>query len=322
VTAPTASCRVPAAPVDLARVARHVAGAVRLDPGRSRLWWAAHTPDGPGTLAVERAGDDIGFTGWGPGGEWMVAQGPAVLGWCDDAEAFRPPAGVVAELWRRRRTPLTVGRTDRVFDAVLEAVLGQKVQTALAHRSLRRIVAAIGEPAPGPVELTMYPIPQRLAELSSASLHGFGVERKRADTLRRAAREAGRLEGAGRQGPDELDRRLRALPGIGPWTSALVRATALGDADAVPVGDFHIPNTVCWALAGEARGDDDRMLELLEPYRPHRGRVVALLEATVRAAPRFGPRLECLPVDHFERAGTRLRDRGPRGSAESARRRS
>ena len=66
---------------------------------------------------------------------------------------------------------------------------------------------------------------------------------------------------------------------------------ALGDSDAVSVGDYHLPNLVSWALAGEPRGDDDRMLELLEPYRGQRGRVVRLLERGVRHAPRYGPRL-------------------------------
>ncbi|MGZ4152311.1 MAG: DNA-3-methyladenine glycosylase 2 family protein, partial [Actinomycetota bacterium] len=83
-----------------------------------------------------------------------------------------------------------------------------------------------------------------------------------------------------------------ALPGIGPWTVAGVARLALGDTDAVSVGDFHLPNTVCWALAGEPRGTDERMLELLEPYRGQRGRVQRLLEAGKISAPAYGPRME------------------------------
>ena len=83
--------------------------------------------------------------------------------------------------------------------------------------------------------------------------------------------------------PDAARRRLRALPGVGAWTAAEVTALALGDADAVSVGDFHLPHVVSWALAGERRGSDERMLELLEPYRGHRGRVIRLLLAGVRA---------------------------------------
>jgi 3-methyladenine DNA glycosylase/8-oxoguanine DNA glycosylase len=84
--------------------------------------------------------------------------------------------------------------------------------------------------------------------------------------------------------------RLRAYPGIGPWTAAEVTLRALGDPDAVSVGDFHLPNVVAFALAGEPRGDDARMLELLEPWRGHRARVVRLLEAGGIEAPKYGPR--------------------------------
>ena len=61
--------------------------------------------------------------------------------------------------------------------------------------------------------------------------------------------------------------------------------------DAVSVGDYHLPNVVAWALASEARADDARMLELLEPYRGQRGRVIRLLEASGIGAPRFGPKM-------------------------------
>lgn len=300
--------------VDLRRVSRDIYGTTRLEADGRTLWWAAHTPDGPGTLRLSStaAGRAPAVSAWGPGAEWMQAQAPRLLGADDDPGAFRPPAGVVRDLWRRHG-PVAFGRTDRVFDATLESVLGQKVQTALARRSLRLLTASLGEPAPGPVPLRLYPHPHRLAELGSAGLHRFGVERKRADTLVRVAREAERLETAGAAGPAALDARLRSVRGVGVWTSALVRAAALGDADAVPVGDFHVPHAIVWALTGRPRGSDAEMLELLEPFRPHRGRVVALLMGTVGPAPRFGPRLECLPVDHFDRPDAWFRDRSPFG---------
>jgi 3-methyladenine DNA glycosylase/8-oxoguanine DNA glycosylase len=96
---------------------------------------------------------------------------------------------------------------------------------------------------------------------------------------------------------DEAKARIGRLPGIGPWSVAEVARTALGDADAASVGDFHLPNLVAWALAGEARGTDARMLELLEPYRPHRGRAQLLLEATGIHTPAFGPRMEVRAID-------------------------
>ena len=85
--------------------------------------------------------------------------------------------------------------------------------------------------------------------------------------------------------------RLTSIPGIGPWTAGEVAVRALGDVDAVSVGDFHLPNVVAYALAGEPRASDARMLELLEPYRGHRAIVIRLLELSGIQAPRYGPRL-------------------------------
>lgn len=98
--------------------------------------------------------------------------------------------------------------------------------------------------------------------------------------------------------PGEAARaRLEALLGIGPWTAAETARIALGDPDAVTVGDYRLPNLVSWALAGEPRGDDRRMLELLEPYRVQRGRVQRLLEASGISAPRYGPHIAARAIE-------------------------
>lgn len=133
------------------------------------------------------------------------------------------------------------------------------------------------------------PDPEAVKRLPYYDLHGYGLERTRAETLIRVSKKAGYLE-AGRDEPAvELERRLRRLKGVGSWTSSTV-AMRLGNADAVPVGDYHLPNLVSWALAKEPRGTDERMLELLEPFRPHRARVVRLLSLGVGHAPRYGPK--------------------------------
>jgi 3-methyladenine DNA glycosylase/8-oxoguanine DNA glycosylase len=148
-----------------------------------------------------------------------------------------------------------------------------------------------GEPAPGPAGLRLPPRPAALARLPYHELHRVGIERKRADTIRRVAREAGRLDPMAPLGPVAVKARLESIVGVGPWTSAEVGAVALGDPDAVSVGDYHLPNLVAWALAGEPRADDTRMLELLEPYRGQRGRVQRYLEVGRVTAPRYGPRM-------------------------------
>src|SRR6185437_2870199 len=122
------------------------------------------------------------------------------------------------------------------------------------------------------------------------ALHRFGIERRRAETVIRAARSARRLEEITAMEMPAAYARLLAFPGVGAWTAAKVAMVALGDADAVPVGDYHLPHSIGYALEGTARSSDERMLQLLEPYRGHRARVIRLITIAGIGAPRFGPR--------------------------------
>jgi len=179
-----------------------------------------------------------------------------------------------------------------VFHEILVAVLGQRVTAGEAMRAWRALCRAASSPAPGPMELLLPPDPAVLGAQPYWWYHRFGVDRHRAETIIRMARRASRLDSLAVAGatPADVAAHLRLHAGIGPWTVGKVVGSALGDPDAVCEGDFHLPNTVAWALAGEPRADDARMLELLEPYRGQRGRVVRLLELSGMAAPKFGPR--------------------------------
>lgn len=270
-----------------ARVLRGASWAVR--PGDDGWWWATRTPDGPGSLRLQRAGGRwVEAEAWGPGAAWLLEQAPRLLGTDDDLTGWQPD-GELDRLWRRRPDPLP--RTDRLWDALVAAVLGQKVQATLARRSFAAMARRLGEPAPGPCPMAILPPPAVVAGAGYAALHPLGVERKRAEVLRRAARELPRLEAHAGGPAAPLPARLRAVPGIGPWTAALVTAEVVGDPDAVPVGDLHLPHLVSWALAGEPRGTDERMLELLAPYAGHRWRVLRLLRASGISAPRYAHRL-------------------------------
>jgi 3-methyladenine DNA glycosylase/8-oxoguanine DNA glycosylase len=130
-----------------------------------------------------------------------------------------------------------------------------------------------------------------LAALPYWAYHPLGLERRRADVIRRVASRASWLEAAAALSPSDAMARLRSLDGVGPWTMAETLRTASGDPDAVSVGDYHLPSLVGWALAGERRADDARMLQLLEPYAGQRARVARLLELSGLRTPRRGPRM-------------------------------
>ena len=153
-----------------------------------------------------------------------------------------------------------------MLEALVPAVLEQKVLGKEARRAWRQLLHWHGLPAPGPAPAGMrvFPPAATWRSIPSFDWHRAGVEAVRARTIAGAAFVAGRLEAAAATPGADFDRMLRSLPGIGPWTSAEVRQRACGDADAVSVGDYHLPTVVGWTLAGEP-ADDERMLELLAP---------------------------------------------------------
>jgi 3-methyladenine DNA glycosylase/8-oxoguanine DNA glycosylase len=288
---------------------RHGNGDPTVRLGRRAAIRAARTPDGPATLHLRLEGSSVSAEAWGPGRDWALETAPELLGALDDPTALRPVDPVVAGL-HRRLAGLRMPRTNGVWEAVLPAILEQKVTGREARSSFRRIVRAWGEPAPGPFAanapggrsaapfgVRLLPAPERIAATPAYAFHRFGVEARRADVIRAVARIGTRLNASARDEPETTRRRMRAIPGIGAWTEAEVARVAFGDADAVSVGDFHVPSAIAWALASEPRADDARMLELLEPYLGQRGRVQLLVEIGGPPLPRYGPRM---PVRSIE----------------------
>jgi hypothetical protein len=255
------------------------------------LWRTARTPLGPGTLRLARAEDGVSARAWGPGAEWLVDGVPDLLGASDDPSGFVPQHPVIAQTWRRLPL-LRFGSTRLVFELVVPAVLEQRVTGVEARRSWRVLLQRFGEPAPGPAPAGMYvfPAPQTWRRIPSWEWHRANVDPGRARTVIAAAAVAHRLDEALTLPRDDRLRRLRAVAGIGEWTAAEVAQRAWGDADAVSVGDFHLPALVGWALAGRPV-DDAGMLELLACYPGHRQRAVRLVERSGVRQPAFGPKL-------------------------------
>lgn len=256
------------------------------------VWRTSLLRSGPVTQRLVQAGPrDVVVDLWGPGARESADAVPALLGEDDDATGFVPPAPVVEA--HRRNPGVRIPRSGRVLEALVPAVLEQRVQTVTAHHAWAWLVGRHGSVAPGPAPAGMRVVPSARAWVAVPvwDWHRAGVDPGRARTATACARVAARLEEAVRLAPPEARARLEAVPGVGVWTSAEVAQRALGDADAVSVGDFHLAAAVGWAFTGE-RTDDAGMLALLAPSAPHRHRVVRLLGIGGRAlAPRRGPRL-------------------------------
>ncbi len=252
----------------------------RFDPtcrlGSAALDKAARTPAGPVAFRLVHTGGMVSARAWGPGSAWALDRVDSLLGLRDSPAAFSPPAGRLRTLARRARG-VHLTRSPWVFDALVRAVLQQRVTFRDAVRAYRRVTQALHEPAPGPLKLLLPPGPRDWLRLSSEDFRRAGVDGQRARALRAAARLSRSVDAAFDLDRAQARARLRGVSGCGPWTTEMTMGFGLGDPDAVPVGDLHLPRLVAWSLAGETAADDARMLALLEPYRGQRFRLIRLL---------------------------------------------
>jgi 3-methyladenine DNA glycosylase/8-oxoguanine DNA glycosylase len=172
------------------------------------------------------------------------------------------------------------------FDVVAGVVLQQRVAFADAARAFGLIAHRHGvQSDEGPC----FPSPAQVLALTVDDFIAIGVDPKRARALRAVAAEMERTSLLRPCTPSStLDERVAALtrdrarlarlPGIGPWTIGMTMGFARGDADAVVVGDLHLPHLVTTTLgAGRGPPTDERMLELLAPFAGERFRVTRLL---------------------------------------------
>jgi 3-methyladenine DNA glycosylase/8-oxoguanine DNA glycosylase len=258
-------------------------------------WWLGlPTPCGPATLRLVPRPDlgEVVATAWGPGAPWSLEQVPSLLGAEDDDSDFVAHHPQVARA-HGRYAAWRVPRSGLVLHALVPAAIEQKVTGQEAFGGYRTLVHRFGSRAPGPGEarrLWVAPDAAGWAAIPSWEWLRASVDGARSGTAVRAARVAGRLEECTALDRGEARARLRAVPGVGVWTAAEVGQRALGDADAVSFGDYHVARDITWVLTGEVRGDAE-LAELLEPYRGHRYRVQHLLELDAPRRPRRGPRM-------------------------------
>ena len=260
----------------------------------SVVWLALRTPAGPASVAIRPSGDTIEVSAWGAGASWAVEHAPDLLGRGDDWSDLDVSGHAFLAAARHRQPGLRLLRTNTVFAMLVPAIMEQKVTSRQAWRAWRYLLRRHGTPAPGPAPAGMMvpPTPEEWGRIPSWEWHRAGIEPGRSATVMRAVRVAPALErtlSLGRGGA-VVSARLQSVPGIGQWTAAETAQRSHGDPDSPSVGDYHVPALVGWALTG-GPVDDDGMLELLEPWRGHRERIVRLIGGSGFRKPSFGPRM-------------------------------
>ncbi len=265
--------------------------------GRGVFWWACATPEGDATIALaSQSASVVAAQAWGGGAKWLLERVPTLLGETDDWSGLDVSAHPLLHEVRRRRQGLRLPRTGLVLDALVPAILEQRVTGTEARRAWRALLYRFGSIAPGPVStMRVPPTARALLEIAAWDWHRLGVDGQRQRAIRAAASVASRLEECATMACSDAVARLRIVPGVGAWTAAETAQRALGHPDEVSVGDYHLKDVVVHFLTGRPRGDDAQMLRLLEPWAGHRQRVVRLIELSGVSKPRFGPRLA--PID-------------------------
>lgn len=255
------------------------------------IWRGIRSPIGATTVRLKQDAGLVLAQAWGAGAEWVLSQLPIALGAGDQPEHFRPQHPVLTEL-ARRHPGLRLGASGLVLEALIPAIIEQKVTGREAFAAQARLVRRHGEPAPGPgadLGLWVPPDPETLSGLTSWQWAELGITPLRVQTLHRVLSHRNRLADSGALTSAELDQLLRQVPGVGVWTSAETRARVLGDPDAISFGDYHVGRNIGWALVGEPL-DDEALEQVLRPYEGQRYRVQRLVELGGFRPPRRGPR--------------------------------
>lgn len=264
------------------------------------VWRTMRTPEGAATqrISVRPADGVVVGESWGAGARWAADRLPTALGADDDVSGFDASLHpLVARQWRRYGAGLRTPAVGLVVEMLVAAVLEQRVTGNEARRSWRWLLRRYGEPAPGPAPdgMRVFPTLDTVRTVPSWEWHRAGVEQARSRTIMAVVRAAPRLAECVTMTGPAARARMQLVPGVGIWSAAEVAQRALGDADAVSYGDFHVANNVVYALTGQTDGTDERLAELLAPWAGHRGRVVRLVELSAIRRPPRGPRYA--PID-------------------------
>ena len=237
----------------------------------------------PAAVEFRRDGDALEVSACGSHAETLLEETAAGLSQDDLYASF---ATRDSGVWRlHRRLPgLRLLRVPWMYDMTCSAILQQRIRTVDAMRDWRRIAQRWG--AMAPMGLRAFPAAEMLARVPMFELESLGIDPRRARTLLRFAQESRFVPLKTDMSFAVLRGHLFGISGIGPWTTETVLGFGAGDADAAIPGDLHLPHLVCYALAGEPVGSDERMMELLEPFRGHRFRIIRLLYASRLSVPR------------------------------------
>lgn len=166
------------------------------------------------------------------------AGGRRFVSWWDEALSVlgrRPELADLVELVRRQGEGLYA--SDDLMRSILRAVCGQQVSNAAGMKLSGTVLAACGG-ARG------HALSEVLLARGADGLRALGLSRAKSLALTALAGQfsQGRIDEAACAACDdaEIESRLTALYGVGPWTAHMVLIFGLGRPNVWPGGDFGI----------------------------------------------------------------------------------
>ncbi len=168
------------------------------------------------------------------------------------------------------RAGLRIAQSADVFEGITWAIVGQQVNLAFAFK-LRRALAELCGQEVGE-GLYAHPTPERVAALDYTDLTARQYARKKAEYLIDTARlvVSGDLVIDPQASATEIEKRLHAVRGLGPWSVNYIMMRALGFADCVPLGDTGLSTGLQRFFALDHRPGADEVSQLMEPFAPFR----------------------------------------------------
>ena len=179
-------------------------------------------------------------------------------------------------------------RTASVYEALVQAVLGQQIATNVSRiiRSLLVENYGVRETIMGR-EWYAFPRAESLAVAEVDDLRQLKLSNRKAEYIQgiaRAALDAGdNLDGMHDLEDADVVKRLVAMRGVGQWTAQWVLVRALARPDGFPVGDLALRKTVSSLYFGGVEIDDRQLLEFSERWSPWRSYATSYLFAALRS---------------------------------------
>ena len=171
-------------------------------------------------------------------------------------------------------------RPNDAYGALLRAIVGQQLSTKAARTIYLRVIDLFGGSTPSPEQL----LEAREEDLRAAGLSGRKTEYVR-DLASHVLSGELELDRLGELSDEEVIAEIVAVRGLGQWTAEMFLLFHLERPDVLSGGDLGIRKAIQVEYGLEKMPPPTQVLEIGEPWRPHRSLASLYLWESLAAVP-------------------------------------